>query len=192
MITQDTAAPFRVVTIGEESVGKTSITQCLISKKFNPYEPGTIGANYQQYTETVDDKPVEIQIWDTAGQEKFRSLAPIYFRNASAAVCVFSLTSESSFTDMQLWINSFTEIADSSALIYIAANKCDLTDEFQVTFEDAREWAQKEGRKIFKTSAKTGAGVSELFKELAAELCKVKASKVQTHGLQSSTSGSCC
>ena len=120
------------------------------------------------------------------------ALAPIYFRNASAAVCVFSLTSESSFTNLQAWIDSFTEITDSSALIYIAANKCDLTDEFQVTFEDAKEWAEKQGRKIFKTSAKTGAGISDLFKELASELCKVKASKVQTHGLRTSRSSSCC
>lgn len=170
--------PPHVVTIGEESVGKTSITSRLIDDEFDPYEQGTVGANYQQYSEIVDGQKIVIQIWDTAGQEKFKSLGPIYFRNAAAAVCVFSLTSKSSFDNMRSWIDQFQEVAGNSAIIYIAANKTDLKDDFEVTMEEAEEWANSQGMRIFATSAKTGDGVKEMFKELAHELYRANVTKV--------------
>lgn len=174
MITGQSAMPLRVVTIGEEAVGKTSITSRLIDDKFNPYEPGTVGASYQQYSETIDSHRVEIQIWDTAGQEKFKSLSPIYFRNAAAAVCVFSLTSRTSFANIKSWIDSFHDVAGTQALVYIAANKCDLEDEFEVTMDEVREWAEQHHLKVFQTSAKTGAGILPMFRALAEELYHTK------------------
>ena len=177
MITSQAPAPLRVVTIGEEAVGKTSITSRLIDDKFNPYEPGTIGATYQQFSETINNERLEIQIWDTAGQEKFKSLSPIYFRNAAAAICVFSLTSRASFANIKSWIDSFHDVAGSRAIVYIAANKCDLEHEFEVTVEEAKEWAAEQNLKLFTTSAKTGEGIVAMFRELAEELYRVKGTR---------------
>ena len=166
--------PFRAVTIGDTSVGKTSITNRLIDDKFNQFEPPTIGANYQPYISVVNEQKVEIQIWDTAGQEKFKSLAPIYFRNASAAIAVFSLTSRPSFIGIDKWINDFIDTAGSSALVFLAANKCDCEEEITVPIEEAKNYAEEKGYKFFVTSAKTGQGIHELFEQLAADLQKTK------------------
>ena len=172
--------PFRVVTIGEASVGKTSITNRLIEEKFNLYEPSTIGANYQPFITAVDGKKVEIQIWDTAGQEKFKSLTPIYYRNAAAGVAVFSLTKQSSFEQLNDLIKSFYETAGHNALLYIAANKSDMIEEISVDFEEAKRWAELNRYKIYKTSAQNGEGIKELFSDLANELYFQKLNKETT------------
>ena len=177
MIGTVTDQPFRAVTIGDTSVGKTSITNRLIDDTFNKFEPSTIGANYQPYISVVNNQKVEIQIWDTAGQEKFKSLAPIYFRNASAAVAVFSLTSHSSFEGIDRWITNFIETAGQSAIVYVAANKSDCIDEIEVSVEEARNYAQERGYKFFVTSAKTGENIKEMFESLAFDLQKTKEKK---------------
>lgn len=196
MIASQAEPAFRIVTIGEESVGKTSITNRLISDSFNPYESGTIGANYHQYTEEIEGHNVDVQIWDTAGQERFKSLSPLYFRGADAAVAAFSVTSKGSFTRLNNWIESFTEIAGTKRIIYIAANKIDLEDEIEVNQDEASEWAQTCHFKIYFTSAKTGIGIKELFHDLASDLYheKLKKNLPEKHDLLKITSegGSCC
>lgn len=194
MITNPTDSPLRIVTIGEESVGKTSITNRLVEGTFNPYEPGTIGANYQQYSRVINNEKLDIQIWDTAGQEKFKSLSPIYFRNAAAAVVVFALTSKTSFQNLNTWIGSFTDAAGNDALIYIAANKSDLVDDFEVTYEEAQEWADAHKYKIFYTSAKNGEGIEPLFDELTLQLYEIKLSKAHVNSTTKIREGGnkCC
>lgn len=161
---------FRVVVIGKESVGKTSIVTRLIQNRFNPYEPGTIGANYQVYHETVENETVDMQIWDTAGQEKFKSLTPVYCRNAAAAVIVFSLTNRASFDELNKQIEEFIDTAGDKAVIFIAANKSDMADDFDVSFEEAKQYAADTKFRVFLTSAKSGEGIKQLFSELAREL----------------------
>ena len=196
MIASQTEPAFRVVTIGEESVGKTSITNRLISDSFNPYESGTIGANYHQYTEVIKGHNVDVQIWDTAGQERFKSLSPLYFRGADAAVATFSVTSKGSFARLNSWIESFTEIAGTKTIIYIAANKVDLEDEIEINQDEANEWAQNYHFKIYFTSAKTGIGIKELFHDLASDLYneKLKNNLPEKQDLSKITSdgGQCC
>ena len=98
---------FRAVTIGESSVGKTCLVNRFIRNKFNNAEANTVGAIYDTYTERRGDQSIEVQIWDTAGQEKFRSLAPVYYRGADAAVVVFDMTKPSTFQCLQSWIDDF-------------------------------------------------------------------------------------
>ena len=179
MISEKSDTPFRVVTIGDESVGKTSLTSRLVNNKFNPYEPGTIGANYQQYNTIIDGININIQIWDTAGQEKFKSLSPIYFRNSSAAIIVFSLTNRSTFNRLNEWITTYKEVAGHESIIYIAANKSDLINEYQIGIEEVKEWAKINEFPIFITSAKDGIGINEIFENLSIQLLKSKESKSQ-------------
>ncbi|EAY12547.1 small GTP-binding protein, putative [Trichomonas vaginalis G3] len=160
----------RVVVIGDSAVGKTSILNHLIENKFNQYEQSTVGANYQLYCEEVNDQKIEMQIWDTAGQEKFRSLAPIYFRNSAAAVAVYDQTCRQSFEHLETWIRTFTEIAGTDTVITIAANKCDLIDSIDIPFDEASEWAKTRGFNITSTSACSGEGVKQLFSALAHKL----------------------
>lgn len=161
---------YRIVVVGDESVGKTSMVNTLISQVFNENEPSTVGSNFQSYISFVDSRRIELQIWDTAGQEKYRALGPIYYRNSLGAIVVFSLTSHHSFESLQSWINGFRDSTGENTLVYIAANKSDLEDAYEVDYEQAVSWAESHGYKIFRTSAKTKAGVNELFDAIASDL----------------------
>lgn len=172
MIAETTTLHARVVVIGDAQVGKTSILNQLVEHTFNPYEQTTVGTNYQLYVADVDGVKIEIQIWDTAGQEKFRSLSPIYYRNAVAAVAVYDQTDRSSFEHLDKWIHSFTEVAGMNTIIAIAGNKCDLADLLQVSYTEAEGWAKSHNYLIEQTSAMTGLGIRNLFQRLAEEILK--------------------
>ena len=177
MLSQKSDAPLRVVTIGDASVGKTSLTNRLTDGEFNLYETPTIGANYLTYVTTVDNEKIELQVWDTAGQEKFKSLTPIYFRNSAAAVAVFSLTSRQSFEGILHWISLFLEVAGNTSVVYVCGNKCDCVDEIEVPVDEVKQWAKENKFKFFITSAKTMEGVKEMFNSLAVDLMEVYKAK---------------
>ena len=180
MLTEDSSTHLRVVLIGDSSVGKTSLLNQLIKHKFNEVEQSTLGANYQLYSQTVGDTVVDMQIWDTAGQEKFRSLGPIYFRKAAGAVAVYDQTAKESFDHIGEWIDNFTDVAGSDTVVCIAANKCDLAKKSEISFSVAQQWAKSHGYTIIPTSALSGEGVIELFNEMAKQLAKSKKIKKQS------------
>lgn len=199
MQTSPNGKNFRVVVVGDSSVGKTSILNQLTEHTFNPYEQSTVGSNYQIFAEEVNNTRVEMQIWDTAGQERFRSLGPIYFRNAAAAVAVYDQTARASFAHLDRWIHDVTEIAGPSTIIVIAANKTDMDDLFEVPFAEAEAWAKSKGYIIMQTSAKHGIGIRQLFSRLAEEIVhnKVEIEEMQEAGkyhksLAAPSDSKCC
>lgn len=166
-------ACYKIITIGSEAVGKTSLAAKYIDGTFDAYEPGTIGANYLHFLREIGDSAIEYQIWDTAGQEKFKSLGPIYYRQAHAAIVVFALDNKQSFLDLDEWVQSFTEVAGSESLVYIVANKCDLVTSFQVDLSEAETYARQRNYPFYVTSAKDGTGVHEVFDAVTDALAKV-------------------
>ena len=178
----DKTVTFRAVTIGESSVGKTCLVNRFIRDKFNNAQPNTVGAIYDTYIENRDDLSVEVQIWDTAGQEKFRSLAPAYYRAAKAAIVVFDITKRSTFQNLQQWIEDFKAHAGDESIIIVVGNKVDLADQIQVSDSEAIEWANARNAKFFKTSAKTGEGVKEVFTSLV-DIWLAKNSDDENHGI---------
>jgi small GTP-binding protein len=166
------ALPCRVVTVGDASVGKTSMVSQLIEHTFRLDESATIGANFREFSRRVQGTRIELQIWDTAGQEKFRSLTPIYFRNAQAAVAVFAMDNEQSFDSLKAQISNFLAIAPD-AIVYIAGNKTDIRRE-AVKRDEAVAFAQAQGYRIYFTSAKTGDAIERMFTDLCGELFEKK------------------
>lgn len=108
------------------------------------------------------------QIWDTAGQERYRSLSPIYYRKAAAAVVCYDITSEASLEKAKSWVRELQRQAEPSIIIALTGNKTDLEDRREVKRADAEKYAKEEGLLYFETSAKTGAGVADVFMELGA------------------------
>ena len=164
---------YKILIIGDSAVGKTSLLNRIVGDVFNPYELSTVGANYQLITRKIDGKRIEIQVWDTAGQEKFRSLSPIYFRNAIGAIAVYDQTSKQSYENLEMWLKMFTDIVGDGAIIAIAANKSDLIDAIQVDPEESKKWCQENGFIFGQTSAQNGEGVQELFTDLSVKLLDV-------------------
>lgn len=183
----------RFVLIGDASVGKTSILNRMSGKPFSTNEGSTIGANYQLLTNDIDDMHVEVQLWDTAGQEKFRSLIPVYFRNAIGSIVVFDVTNRNSFKNLDLWVNTFKEFASEDTVIIIVGNKCDLQDEIEVSEEEAIKWADSCGYLYFCVSASTGEGIPELFDSISRELIKTKVTTTsKSFEITETNQKSCC
>ncbi|EAY18958.1 small GTP-binding protein, putative [Trichomonas vaginalis G3] len=162
----------RIIVIGDTLVGKTCLLNRLVFGIFNENQASTIGATHQIITKEIDGRILQVQIWDTAGQEKFKSLGPIYFRNSSGAIAVYDETNAKSFENLSEWIKSFRDVAGPNTVIAVAANKSDCTDQKQVAFGKAKQWADQNKYLIRETSAKEGEGISDLFMELATTILR--------------------
>lgn len=158
---------FKIVTLGDGRVGKTSLTVKFVEGVFNEKEVSTINANYLEKEVLVGDISVRLLIWDTAGQERYKALAPNYYRQAKGAILVYDITDKASFDRVKHWIKELASQADKDIKIVIAANKSDRELERNLSKEEAIEYAQSIGATHIATSAKTGNGVTELFQALA-------------------------
>ena len=159
----------RVVMIGNTQVGKTSLVLKYFRNSFSEDVQSTIGASVFTRVCTEDDKKIIINYYDTAGQETYRSLGKLYYRNCACAILVFDVTDKKSFDDLESWVKEFRSHSASNA-IFIAGNKSDLKDKQVITLEDAIDKAQQLGCQCIFTSAADGTGVSELFHTVNAEI----------------------
>lgn len=165
--TSDAKGPsHKVVFIGDTAVGKTSIiSQCMYNTSIAQHQP-TIGIDYFAKTIKVGNDPVRMQIWDTAGQEKFHAIILSYLRDSTVAVLVFSLTSVTSFEDLKKWHTVVDNVA--SPVLVIVGNKADLDSERVVSTEDGEKYAHSLKAQYIETSARTPINIDELFQLIAA------------------------
>ena len=154
----------RVILIGDHGVGKTSLVNWLQNDEEEMETPKpTVAAEYMKI-EFHGAKGVQnIILWDTAGQERFKSLGKIYYHGSQAGIFVYDVKSPASLSGLEGWISEFRENADESAMVFIVANKADLVDVDSADFDEGREWAEMNGWRFFKTSAKTGLNVKQMF-----------------------------
>ena len=147
----------------------------------------------ESYNASYQGNSFEIQLWDTAGQEQYRSLSPIYFRGARAAILVFDVTSKLSFTNLEKWLECLTEVAGDDVFLILVGNKNDLRER-EVSYPEGREWAQEHNAQYIETSAKTGENISLIFEEVHTLLGKtllVQNEDVKSLQIEQSSS-SCC
>jgi small GTP-binding protein len=156
---------FRVVLVGDSEAGKTSIIHTFIRGQHEPNQKNTVGAVFHTILREVHGIKVQMQIWDTAGQEKYRSIGPIYYRNASAAIAVFDVRVEEFESNLDAWIVSVKRSA-ADPLIFIVGNKSDLLEDESMVMGRMQQLGEKYGAECLLTSAKTGANVSLLFEKI--------------------------
>lgn len=157
---------FKVVLLGEGCVGKTSLLLRYIEDKFNDKHLTTLQATFLNKKLNINGQRINLSIWDTAGQEKFHALGPIYYRNSNGAILVYDITDEDSFGKVKNWIKELKKMLGSEIVLVIAGNKIDLEHERTVPLEEAESYANMVGAKHFYTSAKLNQGVEDLFLEL--------------------------
>jgi small GTP-binding protein len=160
---------FRTVMIGDAAVGKTSILNKFLRDVFDQHELNTVGVFYDFFSRFRNGREIEVELWDTAGQEEYRALGPIYFRNATAALVVFDVTSSESFLHVNEWIQSFRDVTGDNTIVIIIGNKCDLENR-EVEPQTARDWAANRKCSYHETSAATGMGIDPLFEALVDQL----------------------
>lgn len=154
----------KVIFLGESGVGKTSIIMRRRNHAFSYDMAPTIGVGYECIDEKYDEKNVQLYLWDTAGQEQFNSVVPIYCREAKVAVIVASLTDASSVKEIDKW-NRFCEESEYHPFVIVVINKIDITPDD--TLSSAKKELIAKFDTIFFVSAKSGSGIDELFSFIA-------------------------
>merc|ERR1712226_717083 len=162
---------YKIVFLGDQSVGKTSIITRFMFDSFavEDYQ-ATIGIDFLSKTMYLEDRTVRLQLWDTAGQERFRSLIPSYIRDSSVAIVVYDITNDASFKQVPKWIEDVRAERGSDVIIMLVGNKTDLADKREVSTEEGEKKANEMGVMFIETSAKAGYNVKQLFRRVAAAL----------------------
>ncbi len=164
----------KIALLGDAGVGKSSLVQRFCNDKFDDKYKNTIGGAFLlKEVSLKNGDTLKLQFWDTGGQERFRSMASLYYKDASAAILVYDITNQESFNSMEYWINELNEKIDNDKfLIAVAGNKSDLPpDERKVKLDDAKIFMKEKNVPLFnETSAKIGSGVKELFTNLAQKI----------------------
>lgn len=160
MVINSSIPKYKILIVGDSNVGKTSVLTKFTDKTFETDILSTIGIDFVRKDITINKKTINLQIWDTAGQEKFRSITKSYYRGSKAIFVVFSLDSLESFYSIDNWIQNIREEV-GNVLIVLLGNKLDNAEEFNSEMYD--EKAKEHGLKIIYTSAKSGVGIEEAF-----------------------------
>mmetsp|Transcript_72032 Transcript_72032/g.188768 ORF Transcript_72032/g.188768 Transcript_72032/m.188768 type:complete len:212 (+) Transcript_72032:100-735(+) len=161
---------YKLVFLGEQAVGKTSVITRFMYDTFDNNYQATIGIDFLSKTMYLEDRTVRLQLWDTAGQERFRSLIPSYIRDSSGAIVVYDITNRASFLNTSKWIEDVRSERGSDVVIVLVGNKTDLADRRQVSTEEGEEKAKENGVMFIETSAKMGYNIKALFRQLAQAL----------------------
>ncbi|GAA5867848.1 hypothetical protein JCM1840_003464 [Sporobolomyces johnsonii] len=161
---------FKLVFLGEQSVGKTSLITRFMYDTFDNTYQATIGIDFLSKTMYLEDRTVRLQLWDTAGQERFRSLIPSYIRDSSVAVVVYDITNRTSFLNTSKWVDDVRSERGNDVIIVLVGNKTDLNDKRQVTTDEAEQKAKELNVMFIETSAKAGHNVKTLFRKIAQAL----------------------
>ncbi|KAG7465100.1 hypothetical protein MATL_G00172550 [Megalops atlanticus] len=156
---------FKLVFLGEQSVGKTSLITRFMYDSFDNTYQATIGIDFLSKTMYLEDRTVRLQLWDTAGQERFRSLIPSYIRDSTIAVVVYDITNLNSFQQTSKWIDDVRTERGSDVIIMLVGNKTDLADKRQVSVEAAERKARELNVMYIETSAKAGYNVKQITTE---------------------------
>ena len=158
----------KVTLLGDSGVGKSSLIGRYISGVFMNGIMSTTGANYSQKIIEKDDNKLRLNIWDTAGQEKYRALGRNFYKDAIIIALVYDVTSRESFESIkENWYPDVQKYGEKFNIVAIVGNKCDKYEEEHVTEDEANNYAKEIGAQFFLVSACTGDGVDEMFDEMA-------------------------
>ena len=161
---------FKYIIIGDAAVGKSNLLIRYVYGEFNKDYQNTIGVEFGVKNINIKNKICRIQIWDTAGQETFKSITKGYYKNSVCAIIVYDITRRDSFNNINTWINDCKTICSKTVSMVLVGAKSDLEINRQVMKEEGEELAEKNGIPFYETSAKTGENVNEVFFTSAEEI----------------------
>ena len=171
---------FKILTIGESGVGKTSILRRYVENKFERHHLATIGIDFQSKTIKIKNKEIKLKIWDTAGQERYRNIANQTFRGADGIILVFDITDDYSFSRITDWMEQINaNISKDEIGLILIGNKCDL-EERMVPYEKGEEKAKELGIDYYETSALNGQCINDVFEALVKLILKKNKHKNNT------------
>jgi small GTP-binding protein len=164
---------FKIIVVGDSGVGKSCLTMKGTKNHFEDCYSPTVGFEFFTFNIRINDKSIKLQIWDTCGQEAYRSLITSFYRNSSLAIIAYSIDNENSFTNIEAWLNEIKTQANPETKIFLIGTKADLEKDRKVQIETAEKFKKDHELNFFiETSAKTGFNAQNVFVEAAKELYK--------------------
>jgi small GTP-binding protein len=162
----------KLMVIGETRVGKTSLIKKYTKDVFGGTYLTTIGIDFQEKMIQIDGKSIKLQIWDTAGEERFRNIAKNYFNTSDGFLLVYDITCKDSLEKLDYWYGVIKENAPENTKCIVVGNKADLEEQREVNTIDGTNFSKKYNINFFETSAKEGTNVYEVFEKLSSEIMK--------------------
>ncbi|KAL0106404.1 hypothetical protein PUN28_016259 [Cardiocondyla obscurior] len=150
---------FKLLIIGNSSVGKTSFLFRYADDSFTSAFVSTVGIDFKVKTVFRHEKRVKLQIWDTAGQERYRTITTAYYRGAMGFILMYDITNEESFNSVQDWVTQIKNYSWDNAQVILVGNKCDMEEERVISTERGKQLAEQLGVRFFETSAKENINV---------------------------------
>ena len=191
----------KILTLGETTVGKTSLLNKFTENTFSKTQFATIGIDFKLKKININGKTIELKIWDTAGQERYRNLTKQYYKGADGILLIFDLTKKETFLKINDWIDQLNSHFNQDEIsIILIGNKKDLSDR-EISYEEGNQRGKELNILYFETSAKTGENVNEAFNSLTNEILKKKGIFLERNNslqinqkkfLQKTSKKSCC
>ncbi|XP_039628527.1 ras-related protein Rab-3D-like [Polypterus senegalus] len=163
---------FKLLIIGNSSVGKTSFLFRYADDTFTSAFVSTVGIDFKVKTVYRNEKRVKLQIWDTAGQERYRTITTAYYRGAMGFLLMYDITNQDSFNAVQDWATQIKTYSWDNAQVILVGNKCDLEDDRVIPTEDGKRLADDLGFVFFEASAKDNINVKQVFERLVDIICE--------------------
>ena len=163
----------KIITLGESGAGKTKLIMRYKDKTYQDINVSTVGIEFQYKIITYNNRPIKLVIYDTSGQEKFRTIVSNYYKNTDGVILVYDISSKKSFSKIQYWVDEIRNNSNNDNNTYVLfGNKSDLENERQVTYEEGKEYADKNKLEFMEGSAKSGQNIKELFILLVQKIMK--------------------
>ena len=164
---------FKVLLLGDSTVGKTCLLLKYTDKIFKEEHMMTIGLDYRLKRMKLKNwKEVKLQIWDTAGQDRFRSITKNFYKGTHGIILIYDVTNEKTFENAKSWVEQIHEEISDKVVIYLVGNKIDMEEERKVSTEEGKKLAEELGIPFFETSAKTGENIDNIFDNIVEDLDK--------------------
>ena len=160
----------KVIIIGDSGVGKTNIMSKFLKNKFMEESKATVGVEFGSKLFDLNGHKIKAQIWDTAGQEKYKSITGAYFKGSKGALVVYDITQKSTYESLEKWVNDLKSAGDPKITIILIGNKSDLEENRQVTKEQGEEKAKSFGCAFLETSALSGDNIDKAFNMMVKEI----------------------
>ena len=157
---------FKIVLVGDSSVGKTNLFLRYIKNEFDPQTKATIGVEFGTKIIKINNYNIKIQIWDTAGQERYKSITSAYYKGAQGAFLVYDITNKSSFLNIDKWIRDLKNNGDEKIVLFLIGNKNDLNDDRVIDTNEGKNKAKENKMFFLETSAKNNDNVNKAFDEI--------------------------
>ena len=160
----------KVVLIGDSGVGKTNIMSKFLKNQFMENSKATVGVEFGSKLFIHQDHKIKAQIWDTAGQEKYKAITGAYYKGSKGALVIYDITRKETFANLEKWVNDLKTAGDPKITIIIIGNKCDLADKRQISKEEGEEKAKSFGCAFLETSAFNGENIDKAFDIMVKEI----------------------